>query len=102
MRLVDFQEIRVGAGFSWNIKPLLEVNLHGGYMVDRAFNYHDNGILLTSRPSPYFTFNLQALFELSMKERLGLRPNVNNSNSQRRARASQYRSEGDAAVTRNI
>jgi len=35
--IVDFKKIRVGAGFFMEYQTLLEVNLHGGYMVDRAF-----------------------------------------------------------------
>ena len=62
--LVDYQELRAGAGFSWNIKPLLELNFQAGYMMDRAFNFHNNGILLTSDPSPYVMIQFQALFEL--------------------------------------
>jgi hypothetical protein len=62
--LVDYQELRAGAGFSWNIKPLLELNFQAGYMMDRAFNYHNNGVLLSSDPSPYVSINVQALFEI--------------------------------------
>ena len=36
--LVDYQELRAGVGFSWNIRPLIELNFQtGGYMLDRAF-----------------------------------------------------------------
>ncbi len=62
--LVDYQELRAGAGFSWNIKPLMEINFHAGYMMDRAFNYHNNDVLLASDPSPYVTINFQMLFEV--------------------------------------
>jgi hypothetical protein len=66
--LVDYQEIRLGAGFSWNIKPLLELNFNTGYVLDRAFNYHNNGVLLTSGPAPYVSVNIQALFEMKNHE----------------------------------
>jgi hypothetical protein len=62
--LVDYQELRAGIGFSWNIKPLLELNVHTGYLMDRAFNFHNNAVLLASNPSPYITINLEALFEI--------------------------------------
>jgi hypothetical protein len=62
--VVDFQEIRAGGGFSWNVKPLVEINLHGGYMVYRQFDYHDVGVQLNSDPAPYITFNVNVLFEL--------------------------------------
>lgn len=66
--LVDYQEIRAGAGFSWNIKPLLELNAQAGYVMDRAFDYHENGILLASDPSPYASVNVQFLFEVGAPE----------------------------------
>jgi hypothetical protein len=39
--IVDYQEVRVGPGFSWNVKPLIEINFMTGYMVGRQFDYHD-------------------------------------------------------------
>ena len=62
--LMDYQEIRVGTGASWNIKPLLELNLETGYMLDRSFDFHEGGPLLTSRPAPYVSVNFQWLFEI--------------------------------------
>ena len=62
--LVDYQELRANVGFSWNIKPLIELNFSAGYMMDRAFNFHNNGMLMASEPSPYCMIQIQALFEV--------------------------------------
>lgn len=62
--LLDYREIRVGAGFSWNIRPLIELNMESGYLVDRQFNYHNNGIIFDNRGTPYVSLNLHILFEL--------------------------------------
>lgn len=66
--LVDYQELRACLGFSWNIKPLIELNMTSGYVLDRAFHYHNNGLKLTSDPSPYITVSLQMLFEVWKKD----------------------------------
>lgn len=62
--LVDYQEIRVGPGFSWNIKPLLELNVQAGYMVGREFDFHNNGQVLRSGKSPYINIGVHWLFKL--------------------------------------
>jgi hypothetical protein len=62
--LVDYREIRVGAGFSWNIKPMIELNMESGYLMDRQFNFHNNGIVLRGGGVPYASLNVHVLFEL--------------------------------------
>ena len=64
--LVDYEEIRVGPGASWNILPLLEMkSLKAGlYGLSLAFDYHEVGPVLTSHPAPFVSINFQALFEV--------------------------------------
>lgn len=63
--LVDYQEVRVGTGFSWNIKPLLELNGEAGWMVDRSFNYHTSSARSsTNSGAPYVGINVRVLFQL--------------------------------------
>jgi hypothetical protein len=64
--LVDYQEVRVGSGFSWNIKPLLELNAEAGWMVERSMNYHTSNIRMSSDTgAPYVGINIRVLFQLS-------------------------------------
>ncbi len=67
--LVDYQEIRVGTGLSWNIKPLIELNAETGYMAQRQFNFHDADIKSMGRGAPYISLNLRILFQLVKDER---------------------------------
>ncbi len=63
--LVDYQELRVGTGFSWNIRPLIELNGEAGWLVDRSFNYHDSGVRTSSSGgAPYVSLNVRALFQV--------------------------------------
>jgi hypothetical protein len=38
--IVDFEEFRVGAGFTWNFTPNLKLDASGGYMPYREFDIH--------------------------------------------------------------
>jgi hypothetical protein len=62
--LVDYEEVRVGPGFSWNVRPTIEFNLMTGYMVGRQFDYHTGGPKLNGSGSPFISINLHALFKL--------------------------------------
>ncbi len=67
--LVDYRETRIGAGFSWNIQPLLELNGQAGYLVERQFDYHNNGLHASGRGAPYVGLNLRYLFQIRKDER---------------------------------
>lgn len=67
--VIDYQEIRAGTGFSWNIKPLLELNGEVGYMLDRSFNYHTSDVRSTSGKVPYISINLRYLFQIVKDDR---------------------------------
>ncbi len=38
--IVDFNEDRVGAGFTWKFTPNLSLDVSGGYIVYREFDVH--------------------------------------------------------------
>lgn len=61
--IVDYQDIRVGAGCSWNIKPLVELNAQAGYMVSRLFDYHNNDFKNASGGAPYVSVHVQWLIQ---------------------------------------
>ena len=61
--LVDYQEIRVGPGFSWNVQPLVEINFMTGYMVGRRFDFHNNGPTLNGSGTPFVNLAVHALFK---------------------------------------
>jgi hypothetical protein len=66
--LVDYQEVRVGPGFSWNVRPFVEVNFMTGYIVNRQFNFHNNGgPTLNSSGAPFVSIAVHALFKLPGK-----------------------------------
>jgi len=62
--IIDYQEIRLGGGFSWNIKPLLELRMDGGMLMDRKFNYHNNDVRSTSGKSPYVMVYIRYMFHI--------------------------------------
>jgi len=61
--LVDYQEARVGPGFSWNVRPLIEINFMTGYMIARQFDFHDNGVVLNGSSGPFVSLAIHALFK---------------------------------------
>ena len=50
---VDFTEARVGPGVSWKILPTLSLEVNGGYVLGRWWNFYEQNIRLESRPAPY-------------------------------------------------
>jgi hypothetical protein len=67
--LVDYQEMRVGAFFSWNVFPLIELNGQAGWIMNRTFDYHEVGLHSTGQGTPYVLLNLRALFQLKRDRR---------------------------------
>jgi hypothetical protein len=66
--LVDYQEIRVGPGFSWNVKPLIELNFQTGYMLGREFDFHNSGVVLRSGKAPFVNLAIHVLLKLPGEE----------------------------------
>jgi hypothetical protein len=67
--LVNYQEIRLGAGFSWNIRPLIALQGTTGWMFDREFDYFNTGHHSSGRGAPYVGLNLKALWQLKKDAR---------------------------------
>ncbi len=63
--LVDYREIRIGPGFSWNVRPLIEINFMAGYMEGRQFDFHNNGVVLDGSGGPFVSVAVHALFKFS-------------------------------------
>jgi hypothetical protein len=62
--LLDYQEVRVGPGLSWNVRPLIEINLMTGYMVGRQFDFHNNNNpTLNSGGAPFVMAQVHWLFK---------------------------------------
>lgn len=66
--LVDYQEVRVGPGFSWNIRPLIEINFMAGYMTGRQYNFHNDGPKLNGSGAPFVNLMVHALFKMPGEE----------------------------------
>ena len=61
--LLDYREIRIGPGFSWNVRPLIEINFMVGYMEGRQFDFQNNGIVLDGSGGPFVSVAVHALFK---------------------------------------
>lgn len=60
---VDFTEIRVGTGLSWKLISGITLDVDGGYMIYREFNYHTGDINVVNRNgAPYGQIALHAAF----------------------------------------
>jgi len=60
--ILDYLEVRVGPGFSWRIRPQIEIGANAGYMVYRRFDFGDKHPLVSSDPAPYFQISAQLRF----------------------------------------
>jgi hypothetical protein len=45
-QIVDYREISAGAGLRWQLTPAVAVNVAGGWMFDRRFEYAERNLLL--------------------------------------------------------
>ncbi|OAM88970.1 DUF6268 family outer membrane beta-barrel protein [Termitidicoccus mucosus] len=59
---LEYREMRVGGGFEWRINDSLSVNLDGGLVVDRRFDYFDRGYELKGDSTAYFSIGISARF----------------------------------------
>jgi hypothetical protein len=41
---VDYREIRVGGGLRWNLGKAVALELEGGWVVDRRFDYYERSL----------------------------------------------------------
>lgn len=61
-QLVDYLEVRIGAGWSWNITPTLRIEAEGGTLVYRDFNFFHAAIDYRSHGAPYGQLACHARF----------------------------------------
>ncbi len=62
--LLDYQEVRVGPNVSWNIKPLLALDVMTGWLVGRRYDFHNNGVVLNGSGAPFVNVRLLWLMKL--------------------------------------
>ncbi len=61
--IVDYTQIRVGAGATWSINPTFKLEVEAGVVVDHEFNYHRAEIGIRSQDYPaYGGISLKAAF----------------------------------------
>ncbi|HAV63577.1 MAG TPA: hypothetical protein DCY13_14575 [Verrucomicrobiales bacterium] len=60
--VVDFQEVRVGAGVRYIALERLAIELAGGWMIDRRFHFHERDVLVNGDGAPYIQFSLGAVW----------------------------------------
>jgi len=60
--LVNYTEIRAGAGFSYKIHPAVTVDLDGGWVVSRSYDYFRADTKMKSDGAPYAQVALKAKF----------------------------------------
>lgn len=60
--VVDYADYRAGAGFVWHISDGIDLDVAGGYSIQRRFNYERAGKEFTTEPAPYVRVSLKAEF----------------------------------------
>ena len=59
---LEYRDIRLGAGFDYQIGKILTASLDGGVVIDRKFDYFDRNYDLDGKSVGYFTVSLRARF----------------------------------------
>lgn len=59
---LDFSEARVGLGLTWKVRPGITLDVGGGYMVYRQFDYHTADVSFDGDPAPYGQIGITANF----------------------------------------
>ena len=52
-QIVNYREIRAGAGLRYSLGSRVSAELEGGWMIDRRFNFKDRHLLLNGDGAPY-------------------------------------------------
>ena len=60
--MLDYFEVRVGPGFSWRIRPEIEVGASAGCMIYRRFDFSAQHVAVSSDPAPYVQIACQFRF----------------------------------------
>lgn len=59
---LEYREIRVGGGFEWKLSDSISVNLDGGVVADRRFDYFERGYELKGNSATYLSIGISARF----------------------------------------
>ncbi len=59
---VDYYDYRAGAGLIFSPTRQVDIDLNGGYAIQRSFNYHRAGEYYRTDPAPYVEIALKAHF----------------------------------------
>lgn len=59
---VAYREITLGGGVSWKFHPAVTLEVQGGYVVDRRFDYEQSDLILDSEPAAYIQAGLSTAF----------------------------------------
>ena len=60
--IVDYREIRVGAGLRWRMGRRWSATFDGGWVIDRRFTFERENLLLNGDGAPYLQVGVVALF----------------------------------------
>ncbi len=60
--LVEYREVRAGAGFSWEICPSFSLEAEGGYVLGRQFDFHRTNVKIGTDGAPYAAISAEAKF----------------------------------------
>lgn len=61
-QVVDYRELRVGAGARYRFCPHFSAVLEGGWLIDRRFEYDDADLLLNGDGAPYLLLSVGGRF----------------------------------------
>ena len=59
---VDYYDYRAGVGATYSLTGQIDLDLGGGYAVQRSFNFHRAGEYYRTDPAPYLRFQIKAKF----------------------------------------
>jgi hypothetical protein len=59
---VDYYDYRAGVGATYSLTDQIDLDLGGGYAVQRSFNFHRAGEYYRTDPAPYLRFEIKAKF----------------------------------------
>lgn len=59
---VDYNDYRAGAGITYSPTNRIDVDLGGGFAIQRSFNYHRAGEYYRTDPAPYLRLEIKAKF----------------------------------------
>lgn len=60
--ILDYREIRAGAGLRWNFSRMLSAGVDGGWTLDRRFHFDDRDLQINGKGAPYVQFVLSGKY----------------------------------------